>query len=106
LLSNALDGGQSTLKTLHISGKYDGGDFISSAPFELSVRHMDAVGILQIASKKISANIDMVLRGTSPAPAPISLKISDDIRDYSLSEIMRNFDPDFFREFTKTHNLF
>jgi hypothetical protein len=108
LLGAALDGnGVRELEKIHIAGSYDGGDFTTSAPFELSMRHVDAVGVLQITDAKMTARIDMVLRGTAPEPAPVSLTLRPTgAREYSLSQIMMNFDPDYFREFTKTHDKF
>lgn len=107
MLAAALENGVSTLKSLHIVGDYDGGNFITTQPFELALPHIDASGFLMISDGSMSGNINMILRGTSPAPAPISLELtSDGRRNYSLSQIMINFDPDYFRDFVKTHDRF
>jgi hypothetical protein len=46
------------------------------------------------------------MRGTSPAPRAISLAIDQGGRDYSLSEILRDLDLDYLREFVATHRKF
>jgi hypothetical protein len=107
MLANALDGGVSILKSLRVAGDYDGGDFATTRPFALSVRHADAVGNVTISSGKMTMDMNLILRGTSPLPAPIAVKISPDgRRGYSLSQIMIDFDPDFFRDFVATHDKF
>ncbi len=107
LLSDALNGGETRLKSLHITGKYENGDFITLSPFTLQLPHVDAAGEMDISDGQMMVAMDMVLRGTSPEPQPISLRImSDAPRNYSLTDIMRNFDAGFMREFIKTHNRF
>ncbi|MDR0741828.1 MAG: hypothetical protein LBF28_03575 [Rickettsiales bacterium] len=107
ILAGALDGGATALKSLHIVGDYDGGNFVTTAPFSLSMKHTDATGHLSIINGQMSIDMNLVLRGTSTMPAPISIKISPDgKRSYSLSQIMTNFDPDFFRDFVATHDKF
>ncbi|MDR0726731.1 MAG: hypothetical protein LBF37_01570 [Rickettsiales bacterium] len=107
LLANALDGGNSQLKNLHIIGDYDGGNFVTTRPFALSMHHADATGDISVDSGKMSINMNLVLRGTSPLPAPIAMEVlPNGRRSYSLSQIMINFDPDFFRDFVSTHNKF
>jgi len=55
----------------------------------------------------MTAQLNLTLRGTSPMPAPIALTIgAGDVRDYSLSQIMINFDPEFMRDFVRTHGRF
>lgn len=106
-LSDALDDGQTRLKSLHIVGKYDRGNFETTEPLTLSVPHADATGALQIKDGKMSAQFYLVLRGTAPEPAPIDLEIAPNgERTYSLSEIMQNFDPAYMREFVKTHDRY
>ncbi len=105
-LSDALRGGQSMLKKLHIIGRYENGNFITTSPFELQLRHVDATGIMAITDGEMTVATDIILRGTSPAPAPIQLNISSTGREYSLSEIMINFDPAYMREFIKNHTKF
>ena len=106
-LANALNDGQTRLKSLHIIGRYDRGNFETTEPFALSVPHADATGTLQINDGKMSAQFYLVLRGTAPEPAPIDLEIaSNGERTYSLSEIMQNFDPAYMREFVKTHDRY
>jgi hypothetical protein len=106
-LSAALDGGQTAIKKIHIIGNYDGGDFVTIRPFAMSLRHTDASGSLSVADGKMSADINLVMRGTSPAPAPIAIRLMPNgARSYSLSQIMINFDPDFMRDFVSTHDKF
>ena len=106
-LGAALNDGQTRLKSLHIIGKYDHGNFETTEPLTLSVPHADATGALQITDGKMSAQFYLVLRGTAPEPAPIDLTIAPNgERAYSLSEIMQNFDPAFMREFVKTHDRY
>ncbi|MDR1337493.1 MAG: hypothetical protein LBJ73_00500 [Rickettsiales bacterium] len=107
VLAGALDGGDSALKSLHIIGDYAQGGFATTRPFELSMRHADATGDIVVNGGAMSIRMNLVLRGTSPLPAPIAMEIlPNGRRDYSLSQIMTNFDPDFFRDFVATHNKF
>ena len=106
-LSYALEKGESEIKNIHIIGKYKNGNFETTKPVALSLRHTDGVGELSISDGLMSASFDLVLRGTSPIPAPIDLTINPDgTRKYSLSDIMVNFDPTFMRDFVSTHNKF
>jgi hypothetical protein len=103
-LRDALDNGTSRIKNLHIIGDYNGGEFQSTEPFTLSLRHTNATGTIQTINKNMTINIDMLLRGTSPSPQSVQLEIMPNgKRNYSLSQIMINFDPDDFREFRTTH---
>ena len=106
-LSDALNGGLSRLKSLHIVGYFNDGNFETTKPFSLSLPHVDATGALKIIDSKMSAQLYMVLRGTAPEPAPIDLTIApNNQRTYSLSEIMQNFDPSYMRQFIKNHDKF
>lgn len=106
-LANALETGTTQIKKMRIIGEYNGGNFETTTPLTMSMRHADAVGTLNISRGEMLATIDLVMRGTSPLPAAISLRIMPNgARDYSLSQIMINFDPDFLRDFVKTHNRF
>lgn len=106
-LSYALESGQSLIKKLRLVGEYKNGDFTTTQPIELYLRHTDATGTLSISEGQMNASLNLVLRGTSPIPAPINLVINTDgSRKYSLSEIMKNFDSTFMKDFIKTHNKF
>ena len=106
-LSDALNGGVSKLKSLHIIGHYDMGNFETTEPLSLSLPHVDATGALKIYDGTMSARFYIVLRGTAPEPAPIDLDIMENgNRTYSLSEIMQNFDPAYMRQFVKNHDRF
>ena len=106
-LSVALEQGMTPIKNMRIIGIYDSGDIKTTKPISLALKHTDVFGNLQIIDSKMTADLKLVLRGTSPAPAPIDLKIHpDNKREYSLSEIMLSFDPEYMRSFVKSHNQF
>ncbi len=106
-LATALDSGETQIKDLRIVGKYENGDFITSAPIALRMPHVDATGAMDISDGQMMVVLNMILRGTSPAPQPIELRIlPDGARSYSLTEIMRNFDAGFMRGFIRTHTRF
>lgn len=106
-LSNALNGGTTPIKQMRIIGTYDMGNIKTTIPLTLSMRHVDANGNFEIMNNKMSAKLNLVLRGTAPEPAPISVKIYDNnYREYSLAQIMTNFDPEYMQSFTKSHNKF
>ena len=102
-----MDGGESKIKTMRIIGDYNNGDFITTKPIELQLRHTDVTGNLEITDGMMSGQIHLILRGTSPDPQPIDLQINPNgTRDYSLSDIMTNFDATYMRDFVRTHNKF
>ena len=106
-IARALDGGRSALKEMHVVGEFAGRDFTTTAPLEISMRHASATGALEINEGRMRANIALTLRGTSPSPVQISVEIlPGGTRRYSLSEIMKNFDASFMREFIATHPKF
>ena len=106
-LSNALNGGSTPIKQMRIIGTYDMGNIKTTVPLTLSMRHTDVIGNFEIKDNKMFAQLRLVLRGTSPSPEPIELTIYDNnYREYSLSEIMTNFDAEYMRSFVKSHNKF
>lgn len=106
-LSDALDGGRTRLKNAHITGEYRDGNFITTEPVVIQMRHADAVGGLGIQNGLMTATFDITMRGTAPTPVTIQLDIApDNSRGYALSDIMQNFDAAFMRAFVKTHNKF
>lgn len=106
-ISAALDGGMSVLKEMKVTGEFARRDFQTTAPITISMRHATATGALEITDGQMRANMDITLRGTSPAPSKISVQIlPSGARNYSLSEIMKNFDTSFLRTFVNTHNRF
>lgn len=106
-LANALGGGETRIKSMRLIGTYDNGNFITTQPIELSMRHTNAVGGLAITNNDMTAEFDLTLRGTAPTPVTIELSIlPDGGRNYSLSEIMQNLDTGFMRAFVKTHDKF
>lgn len=106
-LANALTGGETQIKTMRVVGNYKNGDFVTTQPLTFSMRHVDARGGLSITDGQMTAELDLVMRGTSPQPKIIQMSVlPDGGRNYSLSEIMIGFDPGFLRAFVKTHNKF
>ncbi|MCL2017601.1 MAG: AsmA family protein [Alphaproteobacteria bacterium] len=115
-ISDAFEGGYTKLRTLNITGLYENGGFKTTAPLTATTRHTEYSGQLQTmggypsqsrGGARISAQLRILLRGTSPVPVPISLNIlPNGEREFSLSEIMRTLDPDFLREFVKLNNRF
>ncbi len=106
-LARALTGGETKLKQMQIIGDYEHGNFITTAPAKISMRHTDGIGGFAITDGYLTAEFDLTLRGTAPTPATIQLSIMPDGgREYSLSDIMRQIDPGFMRAFIKTHDKF
>ncbi len=106
-LEKALNGGISELKKMRIVGTYDKGNIKTVAPLTLEMRHVDANGSFEIIDKRMSAKLKLLLRGTSASPEPIELTIyPNGKREFSLSEIRMNFDPEYMRAFVQTHNKF
>ena len=106
-VARALDGGQTAIKEMQITGKLSGGDFETTSPFTIAMRHADAFGTLKIQDNMMVATMNILMRATSPDPSRIALTIAPDGgRRYSLSEIMTNFDPSFMRAFIQTHDRF
>jgi hypothetical protein len=106
-LADALAGGQSALRSLHISGHYENGIFTTTSPLSAATRHTEYTGELQILRGRAAGNLRILLRGTSPAPAPMLINVPHGgARNFSLSEIMQTFDSDFMREFTRIHPRF
>ena len=106
-LSKALTSGISPIKKMHIVGTYENGNIKTNTPLTLYMPHTDASGIFEIKNNEMTVKLKLVLRGTSAGPEPIELTIyPNDTRDFSLSDIMLHFDPEYMREFVKTHNQF
>ena len=107
ILSDALTGGENVIKHMHIIGDYSNGNFITTEPIELSMRHTNAIGGMAITDGMMTAEFDITLRGTATKPATIALGIlPDGGRSYSLSEIMHKIDFGFMRAFIRTHDKF
>lgn len=106
-LARALTGGETALKQMQIIGEYKHGDFITTSPITISMRHTTGIGGLAITDGYMTAEFDLTMRGTAPTPATIQLSIMpDNSREYSLSDIIRQIDPGFMRAFVKTHDKF
>lgn len=106
-LSRALNDGITKLKNMHIVGRYENGNFVTAEPFNISMRHTDGRGTIEIENGEMYTALDLTMRGTSPSTTTIQLDIMPDgTRRYSLSEILINFDADYMREFIKNHTQF
>lgn len=106
-LMRALESGFSYVKTMRVIGRYDNGNFATTKPIALSLRHADASGALKIENGAMTTRFDILMRGVASEPVTISVLVSPNgRRGYSISEIMRYFDPAFMRSFIKTHDRF
>lgn len=106
-LITALESGETKIKNMRIIGKYESGNFTTTKPLTISMRHADAVGALSIEHGGMTAKLDISMRAVAPDPVIVSVAIAPNgKRGYSISEIMRYFDPAFMRSFIKTHNKF
>jgi hypothetical protein len=105
-LRGALSGGMTNIKEIEITGEYSGGDFRTIKPFLLTVRHADITGNLSVKNDSVLIRANIILRGTSPIPKPLSLTVENGERDYSLSDILPDVDLDYLREFVRTHKKF
>ena len=54
------------LKSLHIIGNYDRGNFETTEPLTLSLPHVDGTGTMKITDGQMLAQFYLVLRGTAP----------------------------------------
>ena len=106
-LSYALETGATQIKKLKLIGKYRNGNFETTRPMTISMRHVEGVGAIFINNKITTGTFDFVLRGTAPKPANISLDINENgKRTYSITELINNLDIGFMRAFIKTHDKF
>ena len=106
-LSEALTGGITSIKKMHIIGTYENGDIKTTQPLKLSMPHVDASGNMEIQNNEIKADLNLILRGTSSGAEPINITIHpNNHRDFSLSEIMMHFDAEYMKSFVKSHDKF
>ncbi len=106
-ISTALESGTTQIKNMRIIGTYENGTFTTAKPIQLSIRHANATGNLSITDNAMTAQLDITMRAVSPDSVTISLNITPNgRRGYSLSELMRYFDPAFMRSFIRTHDKF
>ncbi len=106
-LMAALENGLTRIKNMRIIGKYNNGNFGTTEPLTISMRHTDAIGTLSIEHGAMTAKLSMSMRGTAPDPVTVSVAIAPNgKRGYSISEIMRYFDPAFMRSFIRNHDKF
>lgn len=106
-LSNAMGSGETRLKNMRIVGKYNNGNFKTTQPLSISMYHVDGTGTVEIENNEMYTTLDLTMRGTSPAPSVIQLNVlPNGVRQYSLSEIMINFDSGYLSEFIRTHDKF
>lgn len=103
----ALESGTTVLKNMRVIGEYNNGNFSTTRPIELSIRHATGVGALDITGGAMNAKFDITMRAVAPDAVTVSLTVAPNgRRKYSISELMRYFDPAFMREFIKTHDRF
>lgn len=106
-LMTALESGVTKIKNMRIIGKYDHGEFSTTTPMEISMRHADAIGKMNITNGAMTTELNITMRGTAPDPITVSVAIAPNgRRGYSMGEIIRYFDPAYMREFIKTHDKF
>jgi hypothetical protein len=92
-IAYALSGGNTMIKSLNIIGEYGDGKFQTTQNFRLTARNMEMSGNMQLADGIMTAQTQVLLRGTAPQPRPVSLNIlPSGERNYSLSEIMSVLD--------------
>ena len=92
---------------MRVIGEYQNGNFTATRPIEFSVRHADGVGTLDITDGAMNAKFDITMRAVAPDAVTVSLTVAPNgRRKYSISELMRYFDPAFMRSFIKTHDKF
>ncbi len=103
----ALESGDTRIKNMRVIGKYEHGNFETTTPFTISVRHADIIGALNITDNLMTSQLSISMRATAPDPVTVSVAIApNNSRSYSLGEITQYFDPPFMREFIKTHDKF
>ncbi len=106
-LMTALESGVTKIKNMRIIGKYDNGVFNTTTPIEISMRHADAIGKMNITNGAMTTQLNILLRGTAPDPVTVSMTVAPNgRRGYSMGEILRYFDPAYMREFIRTHDKF
>ncbi len=106
-LMTALESGVTKIKSMRILGKYDHGTFETTKPMEISMRHADAIGKMNITNGAMTTELNITMRGTAPDPVTVSVGIAPNgRRGYSMGEMIRYFDPAYMREFIKTHDKF
>ena len=106
-LVNALTNGVTSIKKMHIVGTYESGDIKTLHPLTLTMRHVDATGTMGIKNGEMTADLRMLLRGISPTPEPVDITIyPNNNRDFSLSQIMMNFDYEYMKSFIQSHDKF
>ena len=104
-LSNALSKGVTIIKKMHITGTYESGNVKTTKPLTLSMKNVDASGVLEIQNNEMMANLHLILQGTSTSPEPIDVLVHpNDARDFSLSEIMIHFDSEYMKNFVESNN--
>ena len=106
-LMTALESGVTKIKNIRIIGQYNDGEFETTRPMEISMRHADAIGKMNIINGAMTTELNITMRGTAIEPVTVSLAIAPNgRRGYSMGELIRYFDPAYLREFIKTHDKF
>ncbi len=106
-LMTALENGITKIKKMRVIGRYQNGVFETTKPLEISVHHADMLGTLVIDNSGMDVQLNISMRGTSPDATSVFLTVSPNGgRGYSLSEILKNFDPAYMRSFIRNHDKF
>lgn len=107
VLSRAMTGGETKIKEMRLTGTYSDGNFVSTEAINLSARHTEIIGGLAITNGLMTAEFDIIMRGTAPDVATIELGIlPNGERQYSLSDIIGDLDINFMQAFLETHDRF
>lgn len=106
-LTSALSEGITSIKKMHIIGTYESGNIKTLHPLTLSMPHVDATGNMEIQNGEMMADLQLLLRGIAPTPEAVDITIyPNNNRDFSLSQIMMNFDYEYMKSFIQSHDKF
>ena len=106
-LNSALSEGVTSIKKMHIVGTYESGNIKTLYPLTLNMNHVDATGDMEIQNGEMTTDLHMSLRGIAPTPEPVDITIyPNNNRDFSLSQIMMNFDFEYMKSFIQSHDKF
>lgn len=107
VLSSALESGTCQLKKLKIQGTYNNGNFETTRPFTIALRHLDGVGALFINNKVMTGTFEFILRGTAPQQSSVELNINEfGKRTYSIADIINKLDIGYMRAFIKSNDKY
>jgi hypothetical protein len=106
-LMTTLESGITKIKKMRIIGQYVNGVFETTVPLQIWARYTDIIGTLKLDGVNMDTQLNISMRGTSSEPTSVFLAIAPNgHRGYSLSEIIKNFDPAYMRSFIRNHDMF